>query len=92
MEANTLQAQLLDRRAPDQTAEVAALQVGPPTTREHEPIRLRRGELLQVLSQRRHRHRREDHHPLTGERLVRRLDELARDLGRLLDLIKESRP
>jgi hypothetical protein len=37
MEAQPLRAKLLDRPAPDQPAEVAALQVGPPATREHQP-------------------------------------------------------
>jgi Single-strand binding protein family len=85
MEAQPVQAELPDRRPPDQPAEVAALQVGAPAAPEHQPIQLRRGEVVQVLSQRSHSDRREDNHPLPGGRLGRRDDELAGDLGHLLD-------
>jgi hypothetical protein len=50
VEPQPIQAELLDRRGADQAAEVAALRIGAPAAREHQPIRLQSGELLQVLA------------------------------------------
>jgi hypothetical protein len=46
VEAQPVQAELLDRRAPHQPTEIAPLQVGAPPAPEHQPLRTRHGELI----------------------------------------------
>ena len=68
--SSPIQAELLDRRPPDQPTEVAALQVGAPAAREHQPIQLGSGEIVQVLGQ-------------GGDRLSHLLDHIDASAGQV---------